>query len=297
MNVCITPKSTTEFDKYYQLRWQVLRQSWHQALGSEQDELEARSYHRMIVDENQQVLAVGRLEKSSQHLAKIRYMAVNPEMQGKGLGQQIIDELEQLAQQLGVTEIELNARENALGFYLKLGYQEQGFSHLLFDEIKHFVMRKCLSPNNKHQIVNTQALQALWYKTIPMSQAMGIEISYYDGETLLSHCDACFNQNLHHTMFAGSIYTLATLSGWAWVYLQLNEANLEGDIVLAEGNVRYHAPIEGVAHAKVDHEYTHQEFIPLQQSNKARIKLNVQVYCGDNVAATFNGTYFVIPKK
>ena len=98
-------------------------------------------------------------------------------------------------------------------------------------------------------------------------------------------------------MFAGSIYTLATLSGWAWVYLQLNEANLEGDIVLAEGNVRYHAPLQGVAHAKVEHANTHREFIPLQQNNKARIKLNVQVYCGDNVAATFTGTYFILPKK
>jgi len=295
MNLCITPKSILEFEKYYHLRWHILRQPWQQALGSEQDEFELQSYHRMIVDENQQVLAVGRLEKSSQHVGKIRYMAVNPMAQGQGLGKQIICVLELLAQQLGVTEIELNARENAVGFYQKLAYQQHEFSHLLFNEIKHFTMRKKLLPHSLHLQDRAKVLQGIWHDTIPMSKAMKMEISYYDEAKLFTHCDADFNQNLHHTMFAGSIYTLATLTGWGWVYLQLQQRKLSGNIVLADANIRYHKPIKGVAHASVEQEDTMGDLTALQQAKKARIKLTAQVYCGDTVAASFTGTYFVLP--
>jgi len=296
MNLCITPKTDIEFEKYYHLRWQVLRQPWQQVSGSEQDELEQQSYHRMIIDENQQVLAVGRLEKTAQHSGKIRYMAVSPKAQGQGLGQQIIRALESLAQQLGITRVELNARENALGFYQKLAYQQQEYSHLLYGEIKHFSMHKNLSMHKHHQQIRCQALQQIWHETIPMSKAMNLEISYYDAHKLITHCDADFNQNLHHTMFAGSIYTLATLTGWGWVYLQLQQAKLSGDIVLADANMRYHAPIKGAANASIEQMDIIDELVPLQRGIKARIKVNVQVRCGDNVAASFTGTYFVLPK-
>lgn len=296
MNHCITPKTDIEFEKYYHLRWQVLRQPWQQPLGSERDELEQQSYHRMIVDENQQVLAVGRLERDSQSLGKIRYMAVSPNAQGQGLGQKIIHALELQAQALGITDIELNARENALGFYQKLAYQQQGFSHLLFDQIKHFSMHKRLSSHQHHQKERAQALQKIWHATIPMSKAMNMDIAYYDEVKLFTHCDADFNQNLHHTMFAGSIYTLATLTGWGWVYLQLQQAKLVGDIVLADATMRYHAPIKGVAYGYTDQDNASGQLTVLQQGNKARIKVIVKVYCGDNVAASFTGTYFVLPK-
>jgi len=296
MNLCITPNSSIEFEKYYNLRWKILRQPWQQELGSERDSLEQQSYHRMIVGENQQVLAVGRLERVSQYAGKIRYMAVSPEAQGQGLGKQIIYALEALAQQLGITKIELNAREDALGFYQNLSYQQQGFSHLLFNEIKHFVMHKTLAAHVHHQKLKTQALQKIWHDTIPMSKAMNMEISYFDENSLFTHCDAEFNQNLHHTMFAGSIYTLATLTGWAWTYFLLQQAELNGNIVLADANIRYHAPIKGGAYAAVEQQNVSGELSPLKQNNKARIKLEVQVYCGDNIAATFTGSYFILPK-
>ena len=54
MNTCKAPQTSEEFEQYYQLRWEILRQPWHKALGSEQDELEQQSIHRMILDENNQ---------------------------------------------------------------------------------------------------------------------------------------------------------------------------------------------------------------------------------------------------
>jgi thioesterase domain-containing protein len=95
-------------------------------------------------------------------------------------------------------------------------------------------------------------------------------------------------------MFAGSIYTLATLSGWGWVYLQLQQLNLKGDIVLANANIEYHAPIHGVAHGVVNTENVSSDFTRLQQGKNARIKAVVHLYSGEKVAATFIGNYAVL---
>lgn len=302
MNTLRAPNTAEEFSQYYHLRWKLLRQPWQQMLGSEQDDQEEYAIHRMIIDDNDQVLAVGRLEKGKEQQGQVRYMAVDDNMQGKGLGQQILSELENKASQLGMTEICLNARENAIPFYQKLGYENCGFSHTLFDEIKHYQMIKKLNVDSQDKNNQAQALQDIWHDTIPLSKAMNLRIGHYDSTKLVTVCDAEFNKNLHHTMFAGSIYTLATLTGWGWVYLALKakgrlQSNLDGDIVLAEANIRYHSPIKGLAYGQVAQENVLGTFDNLLQDKKARINLVAHIYCGENIAATFKGSYFIILKK
>ena len=297
MNVCRSPKTALEFEQYYQLRWKILRQPWGQALGSERDSLEQESIHRMIIDENNKVLAVGRLAKSSQFTGQIRFVAVSEEAQDLGLGQQMMKALEFEAQKLGITALTLNARENALSMYQKLGYTSHGFSHLLFDEIKHFAMSKVLSHAPDHQQQASVALQDVWHETIPLSKAMNIQISYFDGKELITHCDGGFNKNLHNTMFAGSIYTLATLSGWGWVYLQLQQLQLKGDIVLAKADIKYHAPIAGQGYAKISAGSVSGDFTRLTAGKNARINVKVHLYSGEDIAATFNGNYAVLAPK
>ena len=297
MNVCRSPKTAVEFERYYQLRWQVLRKPWGQALGSERDGLEQESFHRMIIDENNKVLAVGRLEKTSQFCGQIRFMAVSPKAQGQGLGKIIINALELQAKKLGITDLTLNARENAMDFYQKLGYKSHGFSHLLFDEIKHFAMSKTLTHAKNHQQTASKALQDVWHDTIPLSKAMNIQISYFDGQELITHCEASFNKNLHNTMFAGSIYTLATLTGWGWVYLQLQQLQLKGDIVLAKANIEYHAPITGFGYARVSSDSVSGDFTRLNEGKNARIHLTAHLYSGDKIAATFTGSYVVLAPR
>tara|TARA_R110001583_G_scaffold69_2_gene854 strand:- start:31715 stop:32629 length:915 start_codon:yes stop_codon:yes gene_type:complete len=304
MNTLRSPKTVDELTQYYQLRWKILRKPWGKQQGSEQDEFEQQAIHKMVINDQGEVLAVGRLEKMDKYQGKIRFMAVSEAAQGQGLGQEIIKALEQQASQLGMKEMSLNARESAVGFYQKLGYKNVKFSHILFDEIKHYTMVKKLSVHPLHKIELAQKLQDIWHATIPLSKAMALQISYYDGKKLMTHCDADFNQNLHHTMFAGSIYTLATLTGWGWVYLALQaqqqeqkQNNLRGDIVLAEANIRYHRPIKGLAYGQVVQKDVSGQFDNLLQGKKARINLVAHVYCGEKIAATFKASYVVLPKN
>ena len=142
----IEPKSPEEYCRYYNLRYEILRKPWAQPVGSERDEGEETSIHRMIIDEETRyAIAVGRLQFNSIHEAQIRYMAVADDLQGKGLGRQIISALEDVARGKSIQRIILSARENALQFYKNNGYEIMKKTHLLFGEIQHWLMEKELT--------------------------------------------------------------------------------------------------------------------------------------------------------
>ena len=139
----IEPNSSAEFEQYYNLRYEVLRKPWLQPKGSEKDDGDKSSIHRMIIDEsNGKAVAVGRLQFNTSEEAQIRYMAVADNYQLKGYGNIIVKTLEDIALNKGIRNIILQARENALKFYWKNGYEIIEKSYLLFDEIQHWLMVK-----------------------------------------------------------------------------------------------------------------------------------------------------------
>ena len=288
---CRAPKNEQEFQQYYQLRWEILRKPWHQPLGSEQDRLEALAIHRMIINEHGEVCAVGRLHFSGTLEAQIRYMAVDNEYQGKGFGAMLLTEFENIALSYGIKKIILNARQHAVDFYRRLGYQGEEVSHVLYDEIAHITMEKIISTAKNNALADK--LVTTWHNTIPLSKAMGIYITNYSGEQLVCSCDIGANKNLHNTMFAGSIYTLATLTGWGAIYLKLAEQNLSGDIVLAHADIKYKAPIPDVAFARAQQLNHHISFSTLSTKGRAKVSLTVEVLNGEQAAALFEGTYVV----
>lgn len=141
MHVVSEPQTSEDFEAYYKLRYNILRKPWGQPEGSEKDSDEEYAVHAFIKDGNQ-VLAVCRLQLISAEVAQIRFMGVDTEQQGKGLGKLIIDYMERKAKQLGAKEIILQARENAVPFYKNCGYQIIKKSHLLWNKIQHFLMKK-----------------------------------------------------------------------------------------------------------------------------------------------------------
>ena len=140
----VSPQSEAEWDNYFDLRWRVLRAPWHQPRGSEKDDREAESEHLMIVGQDSRPLAVGRLHFNNLAVAQIRFMAVDPAAQGRGLGTAILQELEQRARAAGATSIVLNSRDDARPFYQKHGFAVVGPAPTMFDAIKHVRMQKDL---------------------------------------------------------------------------------------------------------------------------------------------------------
>ena len=142
----IEPNTSDEFKIYYNLRYEVLRKPWFQPKGSERDEEEETSLHRMIIDEpNGKAVAVGRLQFNTIEEAQIRYMAVSDDYQGMGYGSKMVNVLDDIAREKGSQKIILQSRENALQFYKSNGYEIVEKTHLLFGEIQHWLMEKELS--------------------------------------------------------------------------------------------------------------------------------------------------------
>ncbi len=127
------------------LRWVVLRAPWQQPRGSECDELEDVARHYLAVDAGGQVLATGRIHTVGTDMAQIRYMAVRPGHERRGLGRRLLAALEADAVTNGASRIVLHAREASVDFYRHCGYRVIRRSHRLFDSIQHYEMEKMVS--------------------------------------------------------------------------------------------------------------------------------------------------------
>ena len=136
-----SPATEAEFEAYYALRWKILREPWNQPPGSEKDEFEGEAMHLSAWDDQGKLIGVGRLHRVVQNHGQIRYMAVEPGQRGQGVGRGLLQELEERAIELGILEITLHAREEAVRFYRENGYQVLRASHTLFGVVPHFEMR------------------------------------------------------------------------------------------------------------------------------------------------------------
>lgn len=290
------PQTEQEWLAYYQLRWQILRQPWGQPFGSEQDELERQAVHLMLVANDGEIGAVGRIHQLDSQRAQIRYMAVSDLYQGQGLGGKMVMALEQEAAGLGCDVVILNARESALGFYQKQGYQQFDVAPELFG-IKHYIMQKKvrMAGSAAEQQQWCRELVDTWHSTIPLSQFMQLDIASFNGQTLYCQAPLAPNINLHQTMFAGSIYTLATLTGWGLQYLQLRAEGLSGDQVLADASIRYLKPVIGSPQARSCFTRTEGELANLRAGKKAIQTIQVEILTAGEVAAVFTGRYVVLP--
>ncbi|NIR61052.1 MAG: GNAT family N-acetyltransferase [Gammaproteobacteria bacterium] len=140
----LEPETEEDFERYYELRWRILRAPWHQPRGSERDALDAQAIHLMACLADRVPVGVGRLHLVAPGEARIRYMAVAPAQRGLGIGRRLLAALEGRARTAGVRRIRLEAREAAVEFYRRHGYRAAGPGHVLYGRIRHRRMDKTL---------------------------------------------------------------------------------------------------------------------------------------------------------
>lgn len=293
----ITPKTENQLNKYYLFRWQMLREPWNLPMGSERDEFDIMSHHRMIVDGRGRPMAIGRVYFTPDDEAQVRFMAVKPNRRSKGLGSLILVALESLARQEGAKRLVCNAREDAISFYQSNGFQNQGELSDQQGPVRHQQMVKPLDPmaDVLRKPEWCTELQNRWEEQIPISDKMGIKINQYTGYQF--ECSAQLNANLnpHNTLFAGSAFTLATLTGWGMTWLLMKERGLSGDIVLVDSKIRYRHPVDQHPVASTSLDGISGDLDRLADNRKARIVINVTIFSGTQAAVEFIGTYMLIP--
>ncbi|RUO63705.1 bifunctional GNAT family N-acetyltransferase/hotdog fold thioesterase [Pseudidiomarina insulisalsae] len=295
----ISPSNDAHWQTYFDLRYRVLREPFQRPRGSEQDEYDRVGYHRMVVNEAGQAVAVGRLHFNSPDEGQIRFMASAPEHRGEGHGVAIVHALEQVAREEGASHIVINSRDNTLGFYLKCGYLLVEEADTVRNPSAEHQLRKTLTEQNRiiYRPDWCQQLESTWHDEIPISETMGIRISQYTGREFETHAQLARNINVHGTMFAGSIYSLATLTCWGLLHLQLRERQLQGSVVLADGNIHYHKPITREPRAVARLIDMNGDLSGLQSGQNARVNLKSQVFDGEKPVAEFTGQFVVLAKR
>ncbi|ANI89859.1 acetyltransferase [Arachidicoccus ginsenosidimutans] len=142
MAIQIIDYGTEDYDKMVRLRHSVLRKPL--GLEFEPGELE-KDKEGMLIGcfENDKMIGCCILTKADKYTIRLRQMAVNTGLQGKGVGRAILVFAENIARDFGYEKMIMHARKSATGFYEKLGYTISGEE---FPEvtIPHFKMEKDL---------------------------------------------------------------------------------------------------------------------------------------------------------
>lgn len=136
-----SPQTELEWIHYYDLRYRILREPLGQPI-SEVKTAEDDTATHFALYEDKQLKAIARLDLKENASAQVRFVAVENKSQGKGFGKKIMLEIENYCKQNQLVKIELQARENAVPFYLSLNYELIEPTHLLFGKIQHFLMVK-----------------------------------------------------------------------------------------------------------------------------------------------------------
>ncbi len=133
---------TTEYEKMVALRQQILRQPL--GLSFSNDELEKEKNDLLIAAfDDEDMLGCCMLTAQNNQTLRIRQMAVQNNLQGKGIGASLMSFIESLARDKGYKCLMMHARDTAIGFYEKFGYKVKG-EQFLEVGIPHHIMEKKL---------------------------------------------------------------------------------------------------------------------------------------------------------
>lgn len=133
---------TKEYKQMLDLRNEILRKPLglsfhHEELDREKDDILIGAF------EEDKMLGCCLLTKIDNKTVRLRQMAVQNNLQGKGIGATMMNFAENVARDAGYKHMIMHARNTAVGFYEKLGYKVTG-KEFIEITIPHMVMEKKL---------------------------------------------------------------------------------------------------------------------------------------------------------
>ncbi len=137
-------------------------------------------------------------------------------------------------------------------------------------------------------------LQARIASEFALARHIGIVVESADNDGVVLSAPLAPNANDKGTAFGGSLFSVAVLTGWAWVARYLDAAGLAADAVIQESTMQYFAPVRGVLRACLSAPAAAQveKFQKmLQRAGRGRIRLQVEIHQGSVLATRFDGVY------
>lgn len=142
MGLKLIEHGSKEYKQMIDLRYAILRQP----LGlnfSEEELIKEKENILIAAFDEDKILGCCMLVKHDRNTLQLRQMAVNNNLQGKGIGASIMSFAESISKDKGYNKIVMNARNNAIGFYEKFGYKVKSGEFIQYNT-PHHVMEKIL---------------------------------------------------------------------------------------------------------------------------------------------------------
>lgn len=119
--------ATPEYDESIKLRYDILRKPLKLEFSPEDLALEFDSFHIACYEKySGEMVACLILKPIDSKKLKMRQVAVSEKYQSKGVGSFLVKWSEEFALENGYQKIELHARDTAISFYKKAGYESSG---------------------------------------------------------------------------------------------------------------------------------------------------------------------------
>jgi len=137
-------------------------------------------------------------------------------------------------------------------------------------------------------------LQALIDREIMLAKPMGIIVESADETAVVLRAPLAPNANHKGTAFGGSLYSIAVLTGWAWITRFLATRKLDAEAVIQESSMRFLAPVHGEMRSSIEipGEADIDKFQKmLLRAARGRIRLQVNVHAGATLATVFDGLF------
>ena len=130
--------------------------------------------------------------------------------------------------------------------------------------------------------------------SIPLSEAMQFSIIELNPRNILVQAPLEPNVNIHGTGFAGSIYSLAVLTGWALSTHIMALKQMQGNLVVAKAEISYRAPLTDSIQCRTQVSEEDCAAFQLSFESKGTAKLALKVEIGASGNAVLRATYAAV---
>jgi thioesterase domain-containing protein len=132
--------------------------------------------------------------------------------------------------------------------------------------------------------------------TIPLSESMQFTIERLELEQIRGTAPLAPNINIHGTGFAGSIYSIAVLTGWALCTHIIAELGLDAELVVARAEIVYRAPVNGDLDCRTSIDVAQRDAFlqSFRERGKGRLVLDIAV--GDLPQASLHATFVAVAR-
>jgi len=145
----------------------------------------------------------------------------------------------------------------------------------------------------------TEIASDLLHKQVPLSKHLGVSVSDYSDYVVTVEAPLDPNINIHGTAFAGSLYSVAAMTGVSLINLSLMDHGIEPSVLLVRAEATYLKPVtDGIkATAAFDDEIFQQLLDGLRDKGKSRVDINIEIECDGEVAMTLVAHFSVLDKS